>query len=283
MPAAVAQPLMRIATPLAIAFFLAAAAVVVLNPPYRSGDEIGYPMGLVGGIMMLALLLYPLRKRLPILRAAGPMKPWFQAHMALGILGPVLVIFHTGFQVRSVNAAVALACMVVVSLSGVVGRFAYRNIHHGLYGRRASLAEFEAGMVDSSRGLAPLLKAAPRIAARIERYKARAFDASGPWWWRAARFLLLGLHMRLTVRACDREMARVLAGASRARRWNDAQTARLAARGHRLVRAYLLSLRRASQFTAYERIFSLWHVLHIPLVWLMVASAAYHVLAVHMY
>lgn len=42
-------------------------------------------------------------------------------------------------------------------------------------------------------------------------------------------------------------------------------------------------MRAAASFSAYERIFSLWHVMHIPLVYLMVLSAAWHVLAVHMY
>ena len=41
--------------------------------------------------------------------------------------------------------------------------------------------------------------------------------------------------------------------------------------------------KRQAQFGAFERIFSLWHVMHIPLVYLLVLSAAYHVLAVHMY
>ena len=33
----------------------------------------------------------------------------------------------------------------------------------------------------------------------------------------------------------------------------------------------------------FERIFSLWHVVHIPLVYLLVGTAIWHVIAVHMY
>jgi hypothetical protein len=277
---------MRFAIPVAAtstAAFAAIALSVALQQPYRPGDDLGYNLGLAGGVLMLVLLLYPARKRLAALRAAGPMKPWFQLHMALGVLGPLLVLFHTGFRVGSVNAAVALACMVVVALSGVIGRYAYRNIHHGLYGRKASLAEFEARMLDSSRGLAPLIKASPEVAWVLDRFKARAFDTSGSWWHRARRFATLGLHAREAARICDLQIARVLGGAARGRRWDDEQVKRLATRGHLLVRAYLTSIERASQFGVYERIFSLWHVLHLPLVWLLVASASYHVLAVHMY
>jgi NADH:ubiquinone oxidoreductase subunit 2 (subunit N) len=41
--------------------------------------------------MMLALLLYPLRKRLRILHFLGPTKVWFRTHMILGLVGPLLV------------------------------------------------------------------------------------------------------------------------------------------------------------------------------------------------
>ncbi len=41
----------------------------------------------------------------------------------------------------------------------------------------------------------------------------------------------------------------------------------------KLVRRYLNSVVRVAQYTAYERLFSLWHVAHIPFVYLLVVSA----------
>ena len=58
-------------------------------------DGFGYWLGIVGGSMMLALLLYPLRKRIRMLRFLGRATHWFQAHMFLGVLGPVLVLYHS--------------------------------------------------------------------------------------------------------------------------------------------------------------------------------------------
>jgi hypothetical protein len=46
---------------------------------------------------------------------------------------------------------------------------------------------------------------------------------------------------------------------------------------------YLVAVERAAALTVYQRLFSLWHVLHVPLVALLIISALYHVLAVHMY
>ena len=47
--------------------------------------------------------------------------------------------------------------------------------------------------------------------------------------------------------------------------------------------SYLEAVRDAAQFGTYERMFSWWHIFHIPLVYLMFFSAFYHVYAVHVY
>ncbi len=49
------------------------------------------------------------------------------------------------------------------------------------------------------------------------------------------------------------------------------------------INAFLDAVRDAAQFHTYERLFSLWHIFHIPLVYMMVFSAFYHVYAVHAY
>ena len=38
-----------------------------------------------------------------------------------------------------------------------------------------------------------------------------------------------------------------------------------------------------AQFSFYERLFGLWHILHLPIFFMMILSALVHVLAVHMY
>ena len=42
-------------------------------------------------------------------------------------------------------------------------------------------------------------------------------------------------------------------------------------------------MRQVAQLAIYERLFSLWHLFHMPLFILLVISALAHVLAVHMY
>jgi hypothetical protein len=50
-----------------------------------------------------------------------------------------------------------------------------------------------------------------------------------------------------------------------------------------LVRQYLRSVRKVANFDFYERLFSLWHILHMPLFIMMVGASILHIIAVHMY
>jgi hypothetical protein len=47
--------------------------------------------------------------------------------------------------------------------------------------------------------------------------------------------------------------------------------------------SYLDSVRRAAEFAFYDRMLRLWHVLHLPLFFVLVATAIIHIVAVHMY
>jgi hypothetical protein len=45
----------------------------------------------------------------------------------------------------------------------------------------------------------------------------------------------------------------------------------------------LKRVRRVAELGSYERMFSLWHVFHLPFFYMLVVAALIHVLAVHMY
>jgi hypothetical protein len=138
------QSLARSRAPL---FFGLAALLVYIGWVGREGREIsagdglGYWLGIIGGTLMLALLMYSLRKRIPLLRNLGPTRHWFRMHMSLGIVGPIIILYHSNFQVGSINSQVALYCTLLVAASGIVGRYFYAKIHNGLYGSSASLRQ----------------------------------------------------------------------------------------------------------------------------------------------
>jgi len=69
---------------------------------------LGYALGITGGSMMVLLLVYSARKRVSWLRWLGGIPAWFEFHMVLGIVGPILVLFHCNFSLGATNSNVAL-------------------------------------------------------------------------------------------------------------------------------------------------------------------------------
>ncbi len=65
--------------------------------------------------------------------------------------------------------------------------------------------------------------------------------------------------------------------------WTPEELARRIERRRTLIARHLAAVQRVAQFGVFERLFSIWHVLHVPLVYMMVLSAVAHVIAVHMY
>jgi hypothetical protein len=250
---------------------------------YKSGSLLGYNLGLAGGVGLLFILLYPLRKRTRFLHALGPTKSWFAMHMTCGVLAPFLILLHSKFHFGSVNAGVALISMLLVAASGFVGRFIYVRIHHGLYGTRMSLAELQAQVGFNSGEVRSKLSFAPRVEEWLREYEATAVErpknmVHGMW-----RFLTLGVRAHWVRRRCTQEFARAYRMHARAVKWDAAQQQRHLAGGKALIANLVAGAQRVAQFSRYERLFSLWHVLHVPLIWMMVLSAIAHVVAVHAY
>ena len=249
---------------------------------YTPGSDLGYYLGLAGSLMMALLLLYPLRKRLAFLRRAGEVRHWFRLHMFLGITGPVLVMFHSTLQAASLNAAIALYSMLLVAASGIVGRFVYTKIHHGLYGRQATLQERQERLGRASGAVRSKLRFSDDLERRLAAFEAYA-TAERAGLFGARRFLAVALRARWLHRRTLREIRRVLAAAALEQRWTREQVATRLRIARRMLEDYLDSLQDVAQFRVYERLFSLWHVLHVPFVYMLVICAIVHVVAVHMY
>jgi hypothetical protein len=262
---------------------LMAAWLVGRSGAYEPGSQLGYRLGATGGIMLLLLFLYPLRKHLPLMRDWGPTRHWFALHMLLGILGPVLILMHSTFRVGSINAAVALTCMLLVAASGVVGRFIYTRIHHGLYGERARLQDLQRQLEGSVRELERALRGLPEIEAGLRAFQTQALHRPASLAGRAWSFLLVSVRGSLVRARWLRALRRSLALEARQRRWGDHELRLHLALATELIDDYVASIVRLARFATWERLFAWWHVLHVPLVYMLVLSAVAHVVAVHIY
>ena len=269
--------------------YILLTALIVLGWQVRESnwitpeDGVGYWLGIVGASLMGALLLYPLRKRLRFLHAIGPTRFWFRMHMVFGLVGPLLVLYHCNFQLGSFNSRVALFCMLLVAGSGIIGKHFYAAIHRGLYGRKTSLAELQkdlAASLEKSHGLAVIM---PQLVARLDELSkelqgCRVTRSLGVR--RSLKWTFTHHYTRLSLWLTAR---RELKNAARQNDIVARDYQRLMRAASRYIRDYTQLTGRVAQFSFYERLFALWHILHLPIFFMMVLSVMFHILAVHMY
>jgi hypothetical protein len=210
-------------------------------------------------------------------------KHWFLLHMTLGVGGPLLILLHSNFRIGSLNAGAALFSMVIVALSGVVGRFLYRRVHRGLQGEQTSFESLRTRAGLDQAEARSKLAFAPAVETQLKAFEDAELEARPGWATWLRQVLLLPAKQWLVYRACAGELRRPLRQLARRAGWSHEERERHGRLARKLVRRYLTAVVRVAQYTAYERLFSLWHVAHIPFVYLLVLSAVAHVVAVHAY
>jgi hypothetical protein len=256
---------------------------VSLQGYFEAGDDVGYWLGVAGGSMMLLLFSYPLRKHFRFAHGWGRVKWWFLVHMLLGVGGPLLILLHSTFHVGSLNAAVALYSMVVVALSGVVGRFIYARVHKGLRGEEISLKALQAYVSPEQDDVRSRLAFAPAVEARLRAFEQVELKAQAGWRTYFRQVFWLPVKQAYVYFQCARDLREPIRKLAAHSHWSADDLARRERHARKLVRRYLFAVVKVAHFTAYEKLFSLWHVAHIPFVYLLVFSSVVHVVAVHAY
>lgn len=272
----------------ALAYLIVAIAIIV---GWRNADlnllhaesGLGYWLGISGVTLMVLLILYPVRKRVKLFKNLGPVRHWFRVHMMFGILGPLMIIFHSNFNLGSLNSRIALFCTLVVAGSGIVGRYLYAKLHYGLYGRSASLISLRSEVSDIRDSSNSVSKLFPEISAEMNEWEDRQLNSGesilGALW----QAISIGTRARVRFWQLRRKV-RVLIS-------EVAAGSEVIQKNHkRLVKttnAYLWKrttlLRKFAQYKVFERLFSLWHIVHYPLFLILVVAASVHVYAVHAY
>ena len=248
---------------------------------------IGYWFGIIGGSMMLILLIYPMRKRFRRWAVIGSVKSWFRIHMILGLAGPVIIIFHSGFKLGSFNSSVAFFCMLTVALSGLVGRKLYEGIHHGLYGSKVRFEEFYSGdnlasMLLRRTGVQRRQNESRELPGGEQRLGSRRADTNDSFIadeYEEIEKQLTNLHTGINrslgfYRSMNSRISKL-------RRQIDRSD--LNEKAKKLIYRRLNDLRSICSLGTREILFSYWHIFHLPLFIMLILSGLVHVAAVHLY
>jgi hypothetical protein len=233
--------------------------------------------------MMLLLFTYPLRKHFRFTQSWGTVKWWFILHMILGVGGPLLILLHSTFRVGSLNAGVALYSMLIVAGSGVIGRFIFARVNRGLRGEQTDFKALQAKAGLDQEEVRSQLSFAPTVEEYLKAFEQSELKAGTGWLTQLRRVFWLPVSQWLIFQHCVRELHTPIRTLAKKGNWSKEDLARRERKARKMVRRYIIAVVRVAQYTAYARLFSFWHVAHIPFVYLLIASAIVHVVAVHAY
>jgi len=187
-------------------------------------------------------LVYAVRKKWSRLARAGSMATWLQVHIFCGIVGPVLVTFHTAFKFNGI-VSVAYWSMVLVMVSGFAGRYWYVRIPKTIRGVELTRIEIESRAALLLQEVADAGVSTELLHRLAERHATRAGSM--------------------------RRLRRALA--------NEGIEAGLADSVVRTLAERSVLLGRLVYLERTKRLFAGWHLFHQPLVWIMFAIATVHV------
>jgi hypothetical protein len=229
---------------------------------FKPTGRVGNPLGVIGTAMIaFGVSSYMLRKRWKRLHGLGKLRHWLSFHIFLCTLGPFMVMLHTSFKVGGL-VSIAFWSMVLVVLSGVVGRYVYVRIPKSLNGQFYSMREIEASQ---EALVGELTTSLPEESAALAEMQLNIPTESGG----LLRSLLLALRFDLAGRRHTKELRHVLADAGVE-----------PATRHRLIDLGKQYNRLAQQRVLLEpfgRLFRYWHTFHLPLAIVMALILLVHI------
>jgi hypothetical protein len=230
-----------------------------LNPILRQSGSTGHLLGMIGVCFMLILLLYSVRKRFRFASKWGSLNVWLNAHIFLGVAGPALVLFHTVFKFAGI-VSIAFWSMVLVVVSGVVGKYIYALVPRSLSGmelNRIELETEEIGLTFAMRKILPATHPFWQRLADIENETARPSR-------------LEHLHLLFEPVRLRRQLKRLLAEPSGPARRQKNAVIGLVVKRHMLQH-------KAKLIQQTLRILHYWHLVHQPFVIIMFLILLIHV------
>ena len=133
----------------------------------------GHGIGILATGVMLLNFIYPIRKRARWLKRRGSIAPWLRFHVFVGTLTPAVILFHSAFRWGNPLATATYVSLVVVVVTGLLGRFIY-----GLFRVDAEeskrVAALRARLQPMVAALASLPSVDAGVGANIERSAALA-------------------------------------------------------------------------------------------------------------
>lgn len=230
-------------------------------PPAR--ELYGHSMGIVGFILMLMTeVLYSIRKRS---RRAhwGRMSQWLNFHIFTGIVGPYMVLLHSSWKFNGI-AGITFFLMVIIVLSGFVGRYIYTAVPRTAEGVVLETYQIQEQLEQIQTDIEEQISSQPQLSAVVAK-RIESIDQPS----RGTGLTLTG--SRISWR-------RRFSWWWSKRRVDPGMRERLDQIESLLMRQVDLQ-RQVSSLATARRMLALWHTIHLPIGLVLFTAAFIHIFA----
>jgi hypothetical protein len=237
----------------------------------KPSGYVGQSAGLIAFGLFLFLFLYPLRKRMRRLDFLGKLNSWLDVHIVAGFVVPVLGAVHAAWRFQGIIGW-GYFSMLMVALSGVVGKYLYVHIPRGRSGLALSLEEIESRRGELLEQIVAMTGLEPQEVEDALRTRTQGSASLGIF-----ASLTALISSDFTRRRIVWRLKRKLRERNVARRSLDAKTLRQIAR---LARREVAMRQQLRVLGATQRLFRYWHVFHRPFSITAFAAVTIHVVLV---
>ena len=142
---------------------------LIHRSPRFAGSLAGGVLGVTGALLMFVSMAHMIVKRVPALKrfatARISMRALLAIHVHAGVIGAIFGLLHTGHKFESHLGIALTAVMMIVVLSGFIGRYLLRQSSETIREKREVLTNLELAF----RRVATQLAAAPQGTAFLPR------------------------------------------------------------------------------------------------------------------
>ena len=239
-----------------------------LHPWLKPSGWIGQSAGILAVLLFAFLWLYPLRKRVRALQFTGSLARWLDVHIVAGLLAPVFGAVHAGWRFQGI-IGLGYACMLTVSLSGIIGRYLYSHLPRSREGLELGRGEVDRRIAAMADQIATAIGESPQNVAETLR-SSIGDDRETRGTFRVLSTLVAGDLARWRAR---QRLRTLWAGRSGI----DREILKLAVR---LADRHAALTQQTRVVEATRRLFGYWHVAHLPIAITGLVAVGIHVVAV---
>lgn len=254
---------------------------IVLETNFTADGGFVYNVGLIGGSLMLVALLYTFFKRAKSLRRLVTTNVSYYVHICCGAIGAYLVFLHSLFDLRSINASVALVTTAFVIISGALGRYLFTLSTIVLHRQYIEIKDTEQSLFDlidkydHDKSL--------RIRVRMAKFALRCFrkpESRLVYCGRWISIIYYGIYYYFSSKSDMKDIAKKMSAIPILSR-KDAKILRRYQ--NKMLRQYAFQIIKMGYVSLIEQVLLHWRIFHVPALYLLVLTGISHVVVVHMY